>query len=261
MVVKINDTKKVEPLFGEWQETLIWSCLQKVMGEVYADSVKHPKSSMALLGDFCFLAGIANEELLLYISKEYKKDSIIMVPQDTMWANLIADTFKDKAKKVTRYAIKKEQNIFDIEKLEKVVSSLPKEYSLQMINREMYDLCKSNAWSMDLVSQFNNYEMFQELGLGVVILKNGEIVSGASSYSRYLEGIEIEIDTKEEYRRKGLAYVCGAKLILECQKRDLYPSWDAQNKWSVALAQKLGYHFDHEYLAFEINYNLSKLSL
>ena len=119
----------------------------------------------------------------------------------------------------------------------------------------MYYLCKSNAWSIDLVSQFNNYEMFQELGLGVVILKNDEIVSGASSYSRYLEGIEIEIDTKEEYRRKGLAYVCGAKLILECQKRDLYPSWDAQNKWSVALAQKLGYHFDHEYLAFEINYN------
>lgn len=80
----------------------------------------------------------------------------------------------------------------------------------------------------------------------------GKIVAGASSYSRYKEGIEIEIDTKEEYRRKGLAYVCGAKLILECLKRDLYPSWDAQNKVSVALAEKLGYHFSHEYKAYEI---------
>ena len=66
------------------------------------------------------------------------------------------------------------------------------------------------------------------------------------------EGIEIEIDTREDHRRKGLAYACGAKLILECLKRGLYPSWDAQNKWSVALAEKLGYHFDHEYTAYEI---------
>lgn len=254
MVVKINDTKKVESLFGEWQETLIWSCLQKVMGEIYADSMEEPSSSMALLGDFCFLAGIPNEELLLCIPRESKKDSVIMVPQDTMWANLITDTFTDRAKKVTRYAIKKEMNVFDKEKLERVVSSLSQEYSLQMINSEMYHLCRLNEWSIDLVSQFNNYEMFQELGIGVVILKNGEIVSGASSYSRYQDGIEIEIDTKREYRRKGLAYVCGAKLILECLKRDLYPSWDAQNKWSVALAEKLGYHFDHEYLAYEINF-------
>ena len=52
--------------------------------------------------------------------------------------------------------------------------------------------------------------------------------------------------------RKGLAYACGAKLILECIKNGLYPSWDAQNKWSVALAEKLGYHFSHEYIAYEI---------
>ena len=32
----------------------------------------------------------------------------------------------------------------------------------------------------------------------------------------------------------------------------LYPSWDAQNLWSVALAEKLGYHFEHAYTAYEI---------
>ena len=83
-------------------------------------------------------------------------------------------------------------------------------------------------------------------------MKDGELVSGASSYSRYEGGIEIEIDTNEKYRRKGLAYICGAKLILECLKRNLYPSWDAQNKWSLALAEKLGYHYSHTYNAYEI---------
>ena len=75
-------------------------------------------------------------------------------------------------------------------------------------------------------------------------------MGGASSYTSYREGIEIQIDTKEEYRRRGLAYASGAKLILECLDRGLYPSWDAENWGSVKLAEKLGYHFDYEYPAY-----------
>ena len=100
--------------------------------------------------------------------------------------------------------------------------------------------------------KLKDYKAYKNFGLGIVVLKDGEVVAGASSYSRYDKGIEIEIDTREDHRRKGLAYACGAKLILECLEEGLYPSWDAQNKWSVALAEKLGYHFSHEYVAYEI---------
>lgn len=54
------------------------------------------------------------------------------------------------------------------------------------------------------------------------------------------------------YRQRGLAYVCAAKLILECLERDLYPSWDAKTKISVALAEKLGYHYSHTYTSIEV---------
>lgn len=84
------------------------------------------------------------------------------------------------------------------------------------------------------------------------MLKDGVIVSGASSYTSFSAGIEIEIDTMEAFRRKGLASACGAKLILECLKRGLYPSWDAHNKESLALAQKLGYRFANEYPVYEV---------
>ena len=103
------------------------------------------------------------------------------------------------------------------------------------------------------VALYGDYAQYRERGLGAVILKDGEPVSGASSYSGYLGGIEIEIDTRTDYRRRGLAYICGAKLILDCLERGWYPSWDAQNLWSVALAEKLGYHFDHEYVVYEWN--------
>ncbi|MFT3983058.1 MAG: GNAT family N-acetyltransferase [Lachnospiraceae bacterium] len=78
------------------------------------------------------------------------------------------------------------------------------------------------------------------------------LVAGAYSYAFYKGGIEVEIDTKEEERRKGLALVCAVKLIMECLERGLYPSWDAHNKESLALAEKLGYVFDKKYPAYEI---------
>ena len=75
----------------------------------------------------------------------------------------------------------------------------------------------------------------------MVILKNGIIVAGASSYTRYNEGIEIEVDTIESERRKHLATIACSALILNCLGEGLYPSWDAQNMNSVNLAEKLGY--------------------
>ncbi len=85
-----------------------------------------------------------------------------------------------------------------------------------------------------------------------MILKDGKFVSGASSYTRYNEGIEIEVDTIKSERRKHLALVSCSALILRCLEEGLYPSWDAHNMMSVRMAEKLGYEFDHEYFAYEV---------
>ena len=242
--------KDVTELFDTWDETLIWSCLQGIMGEIYTNDEKD--AAMAILGDFAFLAGKPNKELINFKPENFKQDFIIMVPQNEMWAELIEECYGDRTKQVTRYAIKKEKDVFDISSLEQAISCMPEGYELRILEETEYNMCRANSWANDLISQYKDYNTYKALGLGVVVLKDGELVAGASSYSTYNEGIEIEIDTREDHRRKGLAYACGAKLILECLKRGLYPSWDAQNKSSVALAEKLGYHFSHEYIAYEI---------
>lgn len=252
MVYKVINKKTVLSLFDGWDETLIWSCLQGIMGNIYTTDLRKPTAAMAIVGDFAFFAGVASTELVSYKPDWCTQDFIIMVPQSEDWQNTIVNYYGNRAKIVSRYATKKEPDVFNKAKLEKVVSSLPNDYNLCPIDQTIYNMCKLESWSCDLVSQFPNYSKYCKLGLGFVICEDNRIVSGASSYARYQEGIEIEIDTKEEYRRKGLAYVCGAKLILECQKRNLYPSWDAQNKNSLALAEKLGYHYSHSYKAVEI---------
>lgn len=252
MIYKMENPQRAEDLFKDWEETLIWSCLQKVMGVVYTDDLENPVSAAAVIGDFCFFAGKSDKELVTYKPKGCEKDFIIMIPQNEEWSALIEACYGERAKKVTRYAIKKEPDVFSREKLQEIVEGLSHEYELKLMDEELFLWCKGQEWCEDWVSQYEDYEEYRKKGLGVVILKDGIPVSGASSYSSYRDGIEIQIDTEKAYRRKGLASVSGAALILECLKRGLYPSWDAQNKESVILAEKLGYHYDHDYVAYEI---------
>lgn len=252
MISRVTDTKTVEHLFADWEESVIWSCLQGIMGDIYTDDLQKPQSAMAILGDFAYYVGMPSEELIRFKPDWCKKDFVIMVPQNEKWADLIRTCYRERAKQVTRYAIKKEPGIFDREHLEKLKRNLPDEYALRLIDKELYEKCQQEEWSRDFVAQYSTWELFQELGLGVMVMKGETMVCGASSFSSFNGGIEVEIVTHEAYRHQGLATVCGASLILECMDRNLYPSWDARIPWSVNLAEKFGYHFSHEYAAFEI---------
>ncbi len=252
MIIKINDTDKVENLFEGCTDSSIWSCLQGIMGAVYAPLMEQSDCAVAIIGEFAFYVGKPNKELITYKPDDYEGDFIIMVPQNEEWSMLIEEMYGDKAKRITRYAIKKEGDVFDREKLKAFVAELPNEYELAMIDEHLFKKCGEEAWSREFVSNYKDYDMYKKHGLGVLILKDGEPVAGVSSYSGYKDGIEIDIVTREDYRKKGLATVCAAKIILECLERNWYPSWDARTKISVALAEKLGYHFDKEYVAYDV---------
>ena len=247
MVYELGDTEKVAALFEGWSETLIWSCLQKVMGKIYVTDLEKPQSALAFVGCFAFYAGVPDKELV-----RHKPDGfVIMVPQNEEWGDTIEDCFPD-AKKVYRYAIKKDTK-FDKALLHQLIDELPEGYELKDIDERIYDMCLASTVTRDFVSSFESKEKYLDIGKGVVVMKSERIVAGASSYTRYNEGIEIEVDTVEEERRKGLATTASAALILRCLDEGLYPSWDAQNMNSVHLAEKLGYEFDHEYTAYEVS--------
>ena len=133
-----------------------------------------------------------------------------------------------------------------------VASGLPEGYELKKIDSDIYDLCVKDPVTADFVSAFGSKEKYLKLGRGMVILKDGKFVSGASSYTRYKEGIEIEVDTIVPECRKGLATIACSALILACLDEGLYPSWDTRDMNSVQLSKRFGYEFDHEYTAYEV---------
>lgn len=250
--VETNQRSRIEPLFSGWEETMIWSCLQGYMGEAWCDCLEHPSSAVIVIGDFCFLAGRPDQEMLSSIWEQDQSECWLVIPQTIQWCAVIETVFAGKYFKTSRYSIKKEPDVFNHSHLQKLCDQLPSDCRLEMIGEPQFNIIKKEEELKDLCSQFGSWPEYQKNGIGVVVSCRDEIVAGASSYTVYDKGIEIEIDTKKAYRRRGLAAACGAKLILECQKLGLYPSWDAHDLRSVSLAKKLGYHMDREYLTYVV---------
>ncbi len=247
----------IKPLFAGMDDTMILSCLQGHMGCAWADDAQRPKAAQIVTGDLCFLAGDSEcegaQQLASHIPQGYASPSLHVFCQSGGWRKLVEDIFGARAVKYTRYALCRDASGFDAEKLADIAHRILPEYRVVPIDARLFDQTRREAWSKDFCSQFKDYADYQRRGLGFAAMAGEEPVSGASSYTVYDGGIEVEIATKTEHRRKGLAAACAARLMLACMERGLFPNWDAANQKSLALACKLGYRFDREYIAYELH--------
>ena len=229
----------VAPLFSGWQETLLYSCLEGRMGHAYAIGQPPFSAAQMIVGDFCFFAGVPNEALVRHFPAQ-RTAPLLMAARTPDWEGLIEAAWPG-CEKFTRYATQKTTAGFEHEKLLAYTQTLPAGCRLVPIGEALYQAALLQPWSRDLVSQFATYADYARDGLGVMALCDGQPVSGASSYTSWSGGIEIEIDTHPDYRRRGLARACGAQLMLNCLARGGYPSWDAHDLRSLSLAKTLGY--------------------
>ena len=232
------------PLFAGWDKTMVWTCLQGHMGTVVSDGHAPPESALCAVGDFCFFAGRPDPELAR------QADRPILVPRTSDWEPVLRGVWGPRLTPFFRYALKAEPGDFDPERLAACTAALPEGYFLSPILPIHFPMLMEQTWSKDLCSNFRDGADFAQRGLGVIALKDGIPAAGASSYTIYDGGIEIEIDTRPDQRRQGLALACGAQLILTCLERRLFPNWDAHDLRSAALAEKLGYRMDHPYRAY-----------
>ena len=252
---------KAAPLFGDWPETILWSVLQGKMGSLYADCPEEPCSAAAVLGDFVFLAGEPSEALVRFTAElEYPLDMCILMPQNEAWEKTIEAALQhmgtDRLRKVTRYATHKDpahlQNPENLARLQQMAESVPRHFKILPFDEKVFETAREEYWSRSQAVQFQDYEEFRQHGMGFAAFLGQIMAAGASTYSYYDGGIEVQIDTDTGFREMGLAQCCGAHLILECLRRGLYPSWDAHHKRSLALAMKFGYKPAGEYTAYEV---------
>lgn len=236
------DGMTLERLFAGWNAPMVRACLQGRMGRV---TTLGEDSAMASIGDFCFLAGEPVPELV------EQTRAPILVPCGGGWPEQIKAVLGERAVPFTRYTTRHAPERFDRHRLFSFTTALPQGFSIKLIDKDMYFTLMEQEWAWDLCGCFENADDFLAQGLGVAVTMGGDLpVAGAASYAACDGAIEIEIDTRPDFRRLGLATACGAKLILECLARDIYPGWDAHDSRSLSLAEKLGYQLDRPYSAY-----------
>ena len=251
--VDIHSRKKLFPLFKNMNHTMILSYLQGHMGTAWVDNLENPKVAQIIVGIFVFYAGDANAieaKELLYNLPEYT----LAIVHTEEWKKRIETIHDGRNDKFQRYAFRKNDKDLNRDGLESLLSNLPEGYELKKIDASIAYDSSFQELSEDFTSQYESIDDYLNKGVGYCILYNGQVVCGASSYSVYDGGIEIEVDTHPDHRRRGLATVASSALILDCLERGKYPNWDAANLDSVYLAEKLGYVLEEPYDTYYINY-------
>ncbi|WP_434163679.1 GNAT family N-acetyltransferase [Bacillus thuringiensis] len=242
----IHTRKKLVSMFEDFNSVVLLSYLQGHMGTAWVNNLENPTVAQITVGIFTFYAGDPNvketEELLRNIPER-----ILVIVNSEEWKKRLETFYERKIDKFLRYKFKRNSKVFNRPKLQSLISTLPKGYELRRIDEHIANNPTLHNLSEDFIGQFQSVEDYINRGVGYSILYNGEVVCGASSYSIYDDGIEIEVATDHNHRRKGLATVVCAALILDCLEKGIYPNWDAANTTSAKLAEKLGYDFDKAY--------------
>lgn len=231
---------------------LLWFLEGNPSCAAWVDDIEQPEEAIIIAADFCYLLGeIKHPDETKQILETYAHHKIIN-SCETQWVTYLKENLSEKLHFSKRYSIKHEPDVFDKNNLKQLIENVIPEYEIKSIDEDIYKDVLNIDWAADGCCFYRSYKDFKENGLGYVAYKEGQLICIASSYNTYKSTISVTIGTLDEYRRKGLAGACAASLILECLKRGIYPEWEAANMNSVALAEKLGYHFDKEYDIFVI---------
>lgn len=244
--------KKLIPMFKDIESTIILACLQGHMGTAWVDDLDNPKVAQIIVGVFVYYAGDACATESEELAKNVPDEALVIVVGDA-WRERVESMHKGSIHQIDRYRLKRNPEHLDREHIKRLLTNLPMNYQLKKIDEKIVNEVSLHELSENFISQFDSAADFIKRGVGFAIISEGSVVSAATSFSIYDEGIEIEIATHPQYRGRGLATITAAALLLDCLDRGLYPSWDAANLESLILAQKLGYVFKEVYSAYFIS--------
>ncbi|MFJ8526900.1 GNAT family N-acetyltransferase [Bacillus sp. NPDC094106] len=248
-----NVRKKLVPMFENIDSTIVLSYLQGHMGNAWVDNLENPTVAQITVGIFVFYAGNPNTEEAEELLHNLPDFTLAIVDSDE-WKNRIETVHKGSIEKFQRFRFKKNLEDLDSVHIQKLLSALPEEYEMKRIDKNIAKASSFHELSEDFISQFDSIDDFIDRGVGYAILNKGQVVSAATSFSIYDDGIEIEVASHPNHRRKGLATIVASALILDCLDRGKYPSWDGANSESVELAKKLGYTFKESYDTYFIDH-------
>lgn len=233
---------------------------QHVNGKIYVDAIAPPKAfyvihpyGMSLLyrdvsDDFLqseltdYLLGRnglrkTGEWLQIFPSElENRIDTILGKKLSIFDGNKYRDNSGDVVVKHKRINFK-----FNLQKFQQFRRKIDlNEYSFCEVDIDLYNETNGSV----VPNKFwNNASEFLTRGVGFALMVKDQAAAIAFSSFMHDEMLELGMETKLEYRRRGFASIISAKLIEYCLERGLEPVWACRqgNLGSYNLAIKLGF--------------------
>lgn len=234
-----NEYKNIKHLFKD--TPLGWDVIFSASldyGFVLADNVEQPNIALSFIGGCIIYGGDANHNSArdLIHSMEVQP-AILSYPES--WAALVKDEYKEKAKIETRYYLPFAS--LDKERLLSIDLSTNNGYRIERIDEQLAEKLKGEIGEEYQIYHYPSLRDFAEKGCGFCITNRNEICSAAAAFLRSGNKIQIQVNTKQQYRQQGMATKTSAYMLRYCLENGITADWDAANTHSRDLAYKLGY--------------------
>ena len=238
-----KDRWKLTKLF----QTFKWNylpdaILEGTMGRAIADDAESPHAAVLEAPNLqlSIVGGDAGHPSARRYMEQIPKHTALFFGSEG-WVELVQSIHGGKLMEMPRYAFTSEA--LDPEHLRTLASRIPADYRLAQMDLDLAQRLggERSRFAEDHMVNFDSPKDFIERGFGFCLLHGDQIASVATTFAICHKGIEIQINTREEHQRKGLATVLAAHLIMHSLEKGLDPNWDAANESSVGLATKLGY--------------------
>lgn len=213
------------------------------MGEAWADDAVSPSVARLDL-DFRLLAGDPSHAGAGEVIRSLKEGEHVIVPES--WADVLMESWEPlQPYERTEFSA----GTWDVGEL-RVRQSLPA--GLSLVRVDAGSVAAFAELDAAFVYNFDSHEDFLARGVGFGVTDGSRFVAGCSSYAISSRSLEFEIETAEEFQRRGLAMVTGSRMIEHCLEVGLEPCWDAAHDISARLALRLGFVEPRPYTAYRL---------
>lgn len=249
--------ERVRPLFHHIRHlrAAVFSVLEgNQSGRVWADQVANPRSAV-MISDFCYLTSTPDASDFQADTAKWLEDEVLNRQEYTgihyfskPWEAALQTSLQ--AYEVTRYV--RTMFDFDVQRYRELQTGwqkrIPTGFALHRLNAQ------TALHAGGIPDIWGSVENFLEHGFGFCALdesQDDEHLAFAASVQTVFVGdrhAETGVETREAYRRKGLATALCCAYIDLCLQSGIYPEWGCgdDNEPSERLAHKLGYTGKHE---------------
>lgn len=220
--------------------------LEDQMGKAHADDLENPSVFQIKTGPFHYFAGDALGDGGQEMLRHFKPYNLFMSASEG-WLDAAQRMYGESFAGFDRYSFSSEHLSLDH------IQMLSRNNRLSVNVKRFDSALLERVWGSDHfidVSDFESPTDFLERGIGYYAEKDGDIIGASYSSLVCSTGIEVSLFISEDYRRRGIATVLSAHLLLWCLQNNMDAHWDAANPESCKLAEKLGYVSVGSYKAY-----------